>query len=155
MNLTGAPNRFCAHEHREYLADAAGRLLRDREQGYPGFVAAGKLTAAEAADGIRRAECIAAQWRWIVDPAQPPLPPFDDATAGHFGAPSGALAADLATASARARTLADRRAGDPVACVLADLYAALAWLQRGDRIVIWVDLERRFPRPSLSLSDAA
>ena len=59
---------------------------------------------------------------------------MDEATGGHFGAPASEIAADLARATARARDLAGRR-GDEQLVLLADCYAALAWLQQGNWIV--------------------
>ncbi len=122
------------YEHRELLASAAVRLLTDRERSYPPLVERGRLEASAAAAGLRCGRALVAQWRWIVDRANPPLPAMDEATGGHFGAPASEIAADLARATARARDLAGRR-GDEQLVLLADCYAALTWLQQGNWIV--------------------
>lgn len=122
-------------EHRAALADAARQLLVDRERNYPDLVAGGKLTAQAAGNGIRCARALYAQWCWIVDPACPPLPPFDEGTGGSFGAPSSEIAADLARTAARTSKLAAKSPDEPLLATLAESYAALAWCQQGDWIV--------------------
>lgn len=126
---------LCDLRHRPILAAAARQLLVSRERNYPDLVAGGQLTAKAAADGIRCARALHAQWCWIIDPASPPLPPFDYATGGSFGAPSSEIAADLARTAARTRKLAERTPDEPQLAELADCYAALAWCQQGDWIV--------------------
>ncbi|MDF2494535.1 hypothetical protein [Sphingomonas sp.] len=123
------------YEHRELLASAAVRLLTDRERSYPPLVERGRLEASAAEAGLRCGRALVAQWRWIIDRANPLLPAMDDATGGHFGAPASEIAADLARATARARDLAARRDDDRQLMLLADCYAALTWLQQGNWIV--------------------
>lgn len=137
---------LASYEHRPLLNDAAARLLADRERAYPPLVERGKLAPREAEAGLRCARALVAQWRWIIDAAAPPLPPFDYATGGSFGAPSSEIAADVARAAVRAREIADRKRGDEQLALLADCYAALAWCQRGDWIVGMVDGARLITR---------
>lgn len=123
--------RYAEHQHHELLLAAAEHLLAERERRYPALVEAGKVTPTEAAKRLGLARCLVAQWRWIVDPAAPPCPSFDDDILGHFGAPEWEIARDLRDAATRADGLRDRRIpGLPDPAQLADLYAALAWLQR-------------------------
>lgn len=125
--------RYAASDHRELCLAAARHLLAEREARLPGLVERGKITAAESARRQELARCLVAQWRWVVDPASPPQPAFDEATLSRFGAPDWELVADLREAAARARTIAQRgtaRPGDVDPHQLADLYEALAWLQR-------------------------
>ena len=120
-------------------------LLRTREEGYPAAIKANKMTATDAERGLRLAQCIVDQWRWIMDPARPPCPAWDEKT-DLFGAYSFEMEEDLRRAAERQRAIASRKPGDAAAVELADLYAALAWLQRTRHGVAWivlrVDVER-------------
>lgn len=140
------PPPFTAPEHREACLDAALHLLREREERYPALIEKGRLSREDAVEGLERARCAVAQWRWIADPACPPLPPFDMATAGHFGMPERALTAELHRAATRARELADRTPADKRLARRADLYAALAWHQRPGRITVAIVEEVDFCR---------
>ncbi|UAK24375.1 hypothetical protein [Sphingomonas nostoxanthinifaciens] len=55
-----------AFDH-DRLLKAAARVVAEREAGYPQLVTEGKLTEQAAADGIRAARAIAADWQRIVD----------------------------------------------------------------------------------------
>ena len=160
MNYVDAP-RLAWPKHRAWCADAAVHLLRTRERRYPALVGAGKLTPADAANGLELMRCIVAQWRWAVDPAAPLAPAWDDQT-DLFGAYNHLLAAEMAEAARRARQLADRQPANEQASQLADLCDALAWLQTcpysrsGEaRIVIAVRCERAVPGPSIDQALAA
>lgn len=136
---------YTAPQHRHLCARAAQMLLRIREEGYPAAIEAKKITAADAERGLRLARCIVDQWRWIMDPAQPPCPTWDEKT-DLFGAYSFELEAELVRAAERQRVIAKRKPVDEAAVQLADLYEALAWLQRTRHGVAWivlrVDVER-------------
>ncbi|MDE0878541.1 MAG: hypothetical protein OSB00_07730 [Sphingomonas bacterium] len=138
------------HDVRDYLADAAVHLLRQRQASYPALIARDRMTSDEAARKCALASAVADQWRWVIDPARPPLPEWNDAT-GRFGAHDWDLHDEMVAAAKRARDIARRHpAGQPgewEARELADLYEALAWwqqLHRGDALIIHdADLERR------------
>ena len=136
---------YAAPQHRHLCARAAMMLLRVREEGYPAAIEANKITPADADRGLRLARCIVDQWRWIVDPAQPPCPVWGEKT-DLFGAYSFEMEAELARAAVRQRMIAMRKPADEGAAQLADLYEALAWLQRTRHGVAWivlrVDVER-------------
>lgn len=136
---------FAAPQHRHLCARAAVTLLRGRERGYPVAVDAKKLTPADAERGIHVARCIVEQWRWIMDTARPPCPAWDE-KADLFGVYSFEMEADLRRAAVRQHAIASRKPGDAAAAELADLYDALAWLQRTRHGVAWivlrVDVER-------------
>ncbi|MBI0475018.1 hypothetical protein D9601_06545 [Sphingomonas sp. MA1305] len=148
--------RFADPRYRRDCARAALRLLRDRQAALPRFVEQGQIEQADADRAIRLAECLVAQWRWIVDPARPGLPSFDDRT-GFFGAFCFELAEDLATAARRQRARAERPGAAEDASALADFYEALAHLQRvrvGAALVVGeVDVERSMA--SARLAEAA
>ena len=137
--------KFAERHYRRLCAQAAVVLLRTREEGYPAAIKANKMTATDAERGLRLAQCIVDQWRWIMDPARPPCPPWDEKT-DLFGAHSFEMEAELARAAERQRTIAKRKPADEAAAQLADLYEALAWLQRTRHGVAWivmrVDVER-------------
>lgn len=123
--------RLASYYDRDYCAAATVKLLRDREGRYPALVNAGKLPAADAVAGLERARVIVAQWKWVMDPAGPIDPPWDEARGVYgFGAYDHELAADLAGAVTRARAIADRDPSNADRRELADLYAALAWWQQ-------------------------
>lgn len=136
---------YSAPQHRHLCARAAVMLLRIREEGYPAAIEANKITPADAERGLRLARCIVDQWRWITDPARPPCPAWDEKT-DLFGAYSFEMEAELARAAERQRAIAKRKPTDEGAAQLADLYEALAWLQRTRHGVAWivlrVDVER-------------
>lgn len=138
-------SRFAEPQYRHMCARGAVALLRGREQGYPAAVEANKLTAADAERGIRLARCVVEQWRWIMDAARPPCPAWHEKT-DLFGAYSFEMEADLRRAAVRQRAIAIRKPDDAAAAELADLYDALAWLQRTRHGVAWivlrVDVER-------------
>ncbi|MGR6327705.1 hypothetical protein ACU5AX_01430 [Sphingomonas sp. XXL09] len=148
--------RFADPRYRRDCARAALRLLRDREAALPRFVEQGQIEQAGADRAIHLAECLVAQWRWIVDPARPPLPAFDERT-GFFGAFCFELADDLATAARRQRARAERADASEDATALAELYEALAYLQRvhvGAALVVGeVDVERSMA--AVRLAEAA
>ncbi len=139
------PPIYAAPQHRHLCARAAQMLLRIREEGYPAAIEAKKITPADAERGLRLARCIVDQWRWIMDPAQPPCPAWDEKT-DLFGAYSFELEAELSRAAVRQRAIAKRKPVNDAAVQLADLYEALAWLQRTRHGVAWivmrVDVER-------------
>lgn len=146
------PPRFADFTQRDYLADAARHLLRERENRYPALVEAGKLEADHADLALSRARAIAAQWAWIV--AGPAEVPWDEVNQIYgFGAYNHDLVDELANAAARARTIADRK-GDDRSIVFADLCDALAWHQRDTgrhsmADIVWqVMIERRCARPA-------
>jgi hypothetical protein len=121
------PRIVAMHDY-VYCAQAVTYLLRDREERYPAAVTAAKMTAADAAEGLERLRCIAAQWKWIRDPSRPPLPPFNPET-GEFGAFNYILAEEMDRIATNARTRADRDPSNATKGELADLCEALAWYQ--------------------------
>lgn len=125
-----APRLACLADHSTYLAHAARRLLREREERYPAAIDSGAITAADAARKLHLARCIADQWHWIDDRSDPAEPEFDFAIGGSFGAMNHEMAAELDEAAARARALAKAAPDDWEKRELADLYEALAWHQR-------------------------
>lgn len=139
------PPVYTSPQHRHLCLRAAVMLLRIREEGYPAAIEANKITEADAERGLRLARCIVDQWRWIMDPAQPPCPAWDEKT-DLFGAYSFEMEAELVRAAERQRAIAKRKPTDEGAVQLADLYEALAWLQRTRHGVAWivlrVDVER-------------
>lgn len=144
------PPRFADFTQRDYCADAARHLLRERENRYPALVEAGKLEADHAEVALSRARAITAQWAWIV--AGPVEVPWDDANQIYgFGAYNHDLVDEIANAAARARTIANRK-GDDRSIVFADLCDALAWHQRDTgrhsmADIVWqVMIERRCAR---------
>jgi len=146
------PPRFADFFQRDYCADAARHLLRERETRYPALVDAGKLEADHAELALSRARAVAAQWEWIV--LGPAEVPWDEVNQIHgFGAYNHDLVDELATAAARARAIADRK-GDERSIVFADLCDALAWHQRDTgrhsmADIVWqVMIERRCARPA-------
>jgi len=146
------PPRFADFTQRDYCADAARHLLRERETRYPALVEAGKLEADHAELALSRARTIAAQWAWIV--AGPAEVPWDEVNQIHgFGAYNHDLVDELATAADRARTIANRK-GDDRSIIFADLCDALAWHQRDTgrhsmADIVWqVMIERRCARPA-------
>ncbi|GEM72049.1 hypothetical protein SAQ01S_18150 [Sphingomonas aquatilis NBRC 16722] len=136
---------YAAPQHRHLCGRAAVALLRGREEGYPAAIRANKITPADAERGLRLARCIVDQWRWITDHARPPCPAWDENT-DLFGAYSFEMEAELVRAAERQRMIAKRKPADEGAAQLADLYEALAWLQRTRHGVAWivlrVDVER-------------
>ena len=136
---------YAAPQHRHLCARAAVMLLRIREEGYPAAIEANKITPADADRGLRLARCIVDQWRWITDPARPTCPAWAEKT-DLFGAYSFEMEAELVRAAERQRAIAKRKPTDEGAVRLADLYEALAWLQRTRHGVAWivlrVDVER-------------
>lgn len=147
------PPAYAAPRHRHLCARAAVMLLRIREEGYPAAIEANKISAADAERGLRLARCIVDQWRWIMDPAQPPCPAWDEKT-DLFGAYSFEMEAELVRAAERQRAIAKRKPTDEGAVQLADLYEALAWLQRTRYGVAWivlrVDVERSAAATSMA-----
>jgi hypothetical protein len=111
---------------------AAEHLLAEREARYPALIEAGRISAAHAVLHLERARAIVAQWRWICDPATPPLPAHDPAKAGAWGPWPQEIAGELAEAAARAATIAERAPDHAGLRQLAELYAALAWYERPD-----------------------
>lgn len=136
---------YTTPQHRHLCARAAVMLLRAREEAYPAAIAAKRITSADADRGIHLARCLVEQWRWIIDQARPPCPAFDERT-DRFGAFNFELSADLDRAADRQRLIAKRSPTDEDAAQLAELYAALAWLQRTHAGAAWivhiVDVER-------------
>lgn len=134
-----------APQHRHLCGRAALTLLRTREEGYPAAIEAKKITIDDAERGLRLAQCIVEQWRWVLDKAQPPCPAFDERT-DRFGALNFELAAEMARSAERQRAIAKRKPADAAAAQLADLYEALAWHQRTHAGAAWivhiVDVER-------------
>lgn len=135
-----------ADPHRlDYCAAAARYLLAEREAAYPRLVETGKLTQDAADRGLAVMRSVVAQWRWIVDPAAPPLPPFDF-TSAIFGAFNGQMVAELDRVATAARQRAARAPDDRDAADLADLCEALAWHQADEagvaRIVSIIDALR-------------
>jgi hypothetical protein len=144
------PPRYADFTQRDYCADAARHLLRERETRYPALVEAGKLEADHAELALSRARAVAAQWAWIV--AGPAEVPWDEVNQVYgFGAYNHDLIDELATAAARARAIADRK-GDERSIVFADLCDALAWHQsdtgrHSTADIVWqVMIERRCAR---------
>ena len=144
---------YTAPQHRHLCARAAVMLLRIREQGYPAAIVANKITPADAERGLRLARCIVDQWRWIVDPAQPPCPVWDEKT-DLFGAYSFEMEAELARAAVRQRMIAMRKPVDEGAVQLADLYEALTWLQRTRHGVAWIVLRVDVERSARAVHEA-
>lgn len=144
---------------RAYLFAGVEHWLAARERDYPAAVAAQKIAAAVAADKLHLSRCLAAQWRWACDDAEPAEPPYGDH--GPFGAPYYQLAAEIAEAAATARQRAEREPADTNKAQLADLYEALAWWQQPHgqsgtpRIVFWTDLDRRMRRSARATKAAA
>ncbi|SEM62169.1 hypothetical protein SAMN05192583_0862 [Sphingomonas gellani] len=140
--------RLADYRFRDYCADAAAHLLRGREANFPAHVKAGRLTAEAAEEGLALSRAVAAQWRWIIDPAAPACPEWDDRT-GYFGRYNHLMVAELATIAAKARAQADRDPTSDERRIMADLCDALAWHQRPYRgrsgeaaIVVMVSAER-------------
>jgi hypothetical protein len=131
-------------QHRRDLARAAINLLRVRERFHAPAIEAGELSE-KAEKSLHLARCLVAQWRWVLDPARPPCPEFDEKT-DRFGAYNFELAADIAGAAARQRSIAAKQPNNAEAAMLAELYEALAWLQQpiaGAALIVHdVDLER-------------
>ncbi|MEG3151783.1 hypothetical protein U1769_17970 [Sphingomonas sp. ZT3P38] len=126
--MTAAIPRIVRQHDYPYCAAATRHLLREREDKYPALVTAGKLTASAAAEGLERLRCIVAQWKWVIDPACPPAPPFDPDT-GDFGAHNYLLAAEMRRIATATRRRADHYPDSFEVCELADLCEALAWYQ--------------------------
>ncbi len=131
---------------RRRIARKVAQLLAQREARYPALVADGKMTALEAERGLEAMRALDAQWRWAVDPAEPPL---DGNSFSPFGADVLALAAETRTIAERARQLAARTPDDADAAETAELCEVIAWWQHvgyaAPRIVEQVMLERRVP----------
>ncbi|WP_230769499.1 hypothetical protein [Sphingomonas sp. Leaf4] len=113
------------------LATAARQMLAQRIERDPPYVEAGKMTAEIAADRLRIAQALVAQWDSIVA-HEPPYDPQDAwiATGGREGAYPHELREDLRAAAKRARTLADKHGEDAGAAAFADAVEALAWHER-------------------------
>lgn len=126
--MTDRPRLAQPDQHR-YLHDAAVHLLRQREEGYPALITAGSMREAEAVEKLELSRCLVAQWRWVMDPANPPLPPLGER--GYFGAWARELADELAGVAAKARARADKEPGDDKLAEMADLCEALHWYQCG------------------------
>lgn len=153
------PPRFADFSQRDYCADAARHLLRERETRYPKLIDEGKLDADRAELSLSRARAIAAQWAWIV--AGPAKVPWDEVNQIYgFGAYNHDLVDELATAADRARTIANRK-GDDRSIIFADLCDALAWHQRDTgrhsmADIVWqVMIERRCAQPATAVQRRA
>jgi hypothetical protein len=152
-----APRIVHAHAL-DYCAEAVEHLLSEREASYPRLVAKGTLTAEAAKAGLNLMGAIAAQWRWVMDPAHPPLPPYDHET-GDFGCHNYLLAAEMTRVAARAREIATARPDDFRACEMADLCEALAWYQQDEagsaKIVMSMSCIRRLRAKVAAIADKA
>lgn len=142
----------------DYCAEAVEYLLREREATYPRLADKGTITAEAAETGIALMRAIAAQWRWVIDPAHPPAPAFDPEK-GDFGFHNYLLAAEMNRVAARARERATKKPDDFRACELADLCEALAWYQQDvsatARIVMHMSIVRRLRAKVDAIADKA
>lgn len=103
-------------------------MLREREASYPARVERGELTADKAAQSLAVARALVAQWRWAIDPSDPPFP----TAAPHwraFGADEVAILEQLQVAADWSRTRAAGAPADLDAAERADLMEALLWYQ--------------------------
>lgn len=110
------------------LAAAAAHILAQRTAGDPAQVAAGKMTADQAAHRMKNATALARQWACVIDRTDAPADGW--AWFESFGAHPLPVRLDLANV---ARNAAARAKADPAnasAAELAAACAALAWWQR-------------------------
>lgn len=143
--MTIAP-RLAQSNALDYLAEAVTFLLKDHEARYPRLVAQGKITPDEAEHGLNLMRAIDAQWRWVMDPAHPPAPAYDD-DSGEFGFLNFHLAAKMAKMAEKTRAIATSKPGDFRAQEMADLCEGLAWFQQdvagSARIVMYMASVRK------------
>ena len=107
-----------------YCAWAALELLRDRRASCAAGVGAGKMTQEAADESIATARAIVTQWRWVLDPALPPLP------ADGFGASEPAMLDQLRRLAPWARGRWDAAPADRDLRERALLVEALLWHQQ-------------------------
>ena len=129
---------------------AAQRLLRERETSYPKRVAAGRMLEALARDRLAAARALHAQWRWVIDPAMPPIP-ADQPRWRAFGADELWILEQAEPTAAWERKRADEHPDDQDLRERALLAEALLWHQDiaagggQPRIVMLALIARRNP----------
>lgn len=129
--MTDTPPPFAAITSWPDLLTTAQAILAQREKRYPQEVERERMTATEAARGLRIARALVRQWQAIVDRADWYDAESDFAFGdGSTGAGDVELRADLARAAQLAADIADRDPDNEGARAFADRIAALAWHQR-------------------------
>ena len=139
----------------ELLACVASRLHAQRIVGYPSLVDAGRMTAGEAADGIRIMGAIACSW-WAIAEGRPEAEWTQDPDLG--GAWPYERSASLAIAAPRARSAAIELPNDFEIVGFADAIDTLIWwetAQPSARLIADCNRALRTPAPRQSAAPAA